>query len=160
MCVQVDELHTRVLHWSSRRRCLAKVKSRAWWTWINKKRVWNFVREFRGRCSVRRRGRRWEDIAKTSLWTVGCEDWRGSGSYPVSGFGMRGGIYHNNCVVLLAVMFLWLDCCAKPEVHKFWPSGYLGDLLCAVAPNICVSSVWNLLLFVFLAPRTLRLPLC
>jgi hypothetical protein len=63
----------RVLRWSSKRSCFTKVKSSAWWTWVDKKRVLNFDREFRGRCSVKRRGRRWEDIAKTGLWTVGCE---------------------------------------------------------------------------------------
>ena len=40
---------------------------------------------------------------------------------------MRGVTYHSSCLVLLAITSVWQDCCAKPEVHKFWPSGFLGD---------------------------------
>ena len=51
-------------------------------------------------------------------------------------------------IILLPFYATWCE----PAVHKFWVQGQPGELCHMEAPNICESSVWNLLPVTFLAP--------
>jgi hypothetical protein len=56
------------------------------------------------------------------------------------------------CVENIAHEFvLWTQGCTNPERQIA-----VAPKFCAVAPNICGSSVWNLLLVTLLASRNLR----
>jgi hypothetical protein len=78
-------------------------------------------------------------------WVFCCLCW------VVNSYWCLGGA---ECLHIQGQVAQELDCltlCARPGVHKSWSTEF-----CVVVPNICVSSVWNLLHFTLQAPIILR----